>query len=95
MEKKESYILHLGGDPGGQTFSRVHAVLVTDDGRVLLRYKNGDPRITGGRINETDENLEAALKREIAEEISCERWGSWETIPKRFLFFFVKIDNVF
>lgn len=68
----EEYKLFLKKMPEDGKFQRVHAVLVTHDGRVLLRYKNGDARITGGRIDETDADLEAALKREVLEELDCE-----------------------
>lgn len=68
----EEYKLFLKKTPEDGKFQRVHAVLVTHDGRVLLRYKNGEARITGGRIDPGDANLEAALKREVLEEINCE-----------------------
>lgn len=67
----ESYKLHLGKTPVGK-FDRVHAVLVTRDGRVLLRYKNNEARITGGRIDAGDVDLESALCREVMEELNCE-----------------------
>lgn len=66
------YRLVLGEKPENEKFQRVHAVLVTRDGRVLLRYKNGEARVTGGRIDPGDKDLVAALKREILEEINCE-----------------------
>lgn len=62
--------LFLGKVPGGG-FSRVHAILLTKDGRVLLRYKNGEPRVTGGRIDADDQDLESTLRREVLEEINC------------------------
>lgn len=68
----EDYKLFLKKMPEDGKFSRVHAVLLTMDGRVLLRYKNGEPRITGGRLDATDWNLEAALRREVLEELNCE-----------------------
>lgn len=68
----EEYELFLKKVPEDGKFQRVHAVLVTTDGRVLLRYKNGEARITGGRIDEADVDLEAALKREVLEELNCE-----------------------
>lgn len=55
----------------GEKFNRVHAMLLTSDGRVLLRYKNGEPRVTGGRIDAGDQDLESALKREVREELNC------------------------
>lgn len=68
----EDYKLFLKKTPENGEFNRVHAVLLTTDGRVLLRYKNGEPRITGGRLDVTDQSLEAALRREILEELNCE-----------------------
>lgn len=68
----EEYKLFLKKTPEDGKFHRVHAVLVVQDGRILLRYKNGEARITGGRIDASDENLEAALRREVLEEINCE-----------------------
>lgn len=62
--------LYLKKRPEDGKFSRVHAILLTKDGRVLLRYKNGEPRVTGGRFEE-GEDMVAALKREIQEEINC------------------------
>lgn len=64
--------LFLHKTPENKNFERVHAILLTPDGRILLRYKNGEPRVTGGRINADDKSLEAALRREIREEINCE-----------------------
>lgn len=66
------YKLFLKKLPQDGKFSRVHAVLLTKDERVLLRYKNGEPRVTGGRIDEEDKDLEAALRREVLEELNCE-----------------------
>lgn len=63
--------LHLGTTPTDGSFDRVHAILVTADERVLLCYKNGEAGIAGGRIEDADTNLEATLKRELAEEINC------------------------
>lgn len=62
--------LFLKKMPGDEKFSRVHAILLTKDGRVLLRYKNGEPRVTGGRFEEGEDMVEA-LKREVREEINC------------------------
>lgn len=66
------YKLFLKTKPEYGDFSRVHAILLTDDGRMFLRYKNGEARITGGRIDSGDEDLVASLKRELREEINCE-----------------------
>lgn len=71
-EDAERYKLFLKKMPEDEKFQRVHAVLVTTDERVLLRYKNGEARITGGRIDPGDVDLEAALRREVSEEINCE-----------------------
>ena len=68
----EEYKLFLKKTPKDGKFQRVHAVLVAQDGRILLRYKNGEARITGGRIDASDDDLEAALRREVLEEINCE-----------------------
>ncbi len=51
-------------------FNRVHAVLVMPDGRHLVRFKNGEGRITGGHIDPSDGSLEEALARELLEEIN-------------------------
>ncbi len=72
MEQNVDYKLYLDKYPQDEKFNRVHAVLVTHDGRVMLRYKNGEARITGGRIDEADVDLEVALRREILEELNCE-----------------------
>lgn len=53
-------------------FSRVHAILVTGDERILLRIKEGEARVTGGHIEPGDVDVYAALKREVLEEINCE-----------------------
>ena len=68
----EEYKLFLNKTPGDGKFDRAHAILLTHDGRVLLRYKNGEPRITGGHIDLDDVSLEMALRRELLEEINCE-----------------------
>lgn len=50
-------------------------MLVTRDQRVLLRYKNGEARVTGGHL-ENHEDIGTTLKRELLEELNCEidRW---------------------
>ena len=68
----EKYKLFLKKMPEGGEFHRVPAVIVAQDGRILLRYKNGEARITGGRIDVEDKDLEAALRREVMEELDCE-----------------------
>lgn len=64
------YVFHAGKTPENGEFNRVHAFLVTDDQRVLLRYKNSEARVTGGRL-EPNEELVPALEREILEELNC------------------------
>ncbi len=66
------YIFHKGEFPIEDKFDRVHALLVTEDGRVLMRYKNGEARVTGGRLEQDDDDIETALEREVREEINCE-----------------------
>lgn len=68
----EEFILHLAPLPKDQKCERVHALLVTRDGRMLVRYKNGEARNTGGHIDPEDASMEAALRRELKEEINCE-----------------------
>lgn len=68
---KVKFVWHEAEQPEGREFTRVHAVLVMPDGRVLVRYKNGEARITGGRIDPEDVDMESALKREVLEEINC------------------------
>ncbi len=65
------YIFHPDYLPE-EEFSRVHALLVTGDERILMRVKNGEPRITGGHIDPDDVDMYAALGREVLEEINCE-----------------------
>lgn len=68
----EKFILHLEPLPEGQKVDRVHAVLVTDDERVFLRYKDHRVRkVTGGHIDPGDADTKAALERELLEEINC------------------------
>ena len=64
--------LFLGVRPENGKFDRVHAILLTCDGRVLMRYKHGEPRVTGGKIDASDLDLESALCREMLEEVNCE-----------------------
>lgn len=71
MEQNVDYKLYLNKYPQGEKFNRVHAILLTKDGRVLLRYKNGEPRITGGRIDHGEQSLEETLRREVLEELNC------------------------
>lgn len=66
------YKLFLNQYPTDGKFARVHAILLMPDGRVLLRYKGGETRITGGHIDTEDVDLLVALRREIREELNCE-----------------------
>lgn len=70
-----NYRFYANRQPEGGRFDRVHAMLVTRDQRVLLRYKNGEARVTGGRLEE-HEDIEMTLQRELREEVDCEidRW---------------------
>lgn len=67
----ETYQWRASKLPAGRKFTRVHGILVMPDGRFLLRYKNGEARVTGGHIDPEDATIEAALKREVQEEINC------------------------
>ena len=58
--------------PDDLEVTQVHAVLLTRDGRVLLRYKNNEARLVGGKPEKIDDNLEATLRREVLEEANCE-----------------------
>lgn len=58
--------------PQDVEFTRVHAMLVTGDRRVLLRVKNGEARVTGGHIEAGDRDVTEALRREIREELNVE-----------------------
>lgn len=68
----EKFELVLGKKLPEGDFSRVHALLVMPDGRVLARRKRGEARITGGHIGPGDTSLEDALRRELLEELNCE-----------------------
>lgn len=57
---------------GNLEVKQVHAVLLTYDGRVLLRYKNGEARLVGGRPESNDVDWEDTLRREALEEANCE-----------------------
>ncbi len=68
----EKFIWHEENLPKGRKPERVHAVLVTKDGRMLLRYKNGSPlKVTGGHIDPEDIDMCSAVAREVLEEIDC------------------------
>ena len=51
---------------------QVHGILMTPEGRILLRIKNGSYRLTGGHPEPEDANEEATLIRESLEEADCE-----------------------
>lgn len=69
----EEFFWHEEVLPEHMTPTTVHAVIVTKDGRILVRYKNGNVRrVTGGHIESDDEDIKAALKREVLEEINCQ-----------------------
>ena len=62
----EKFIWHEENLPKGRKPERVHAVLVTKDGRMLLRYKNGSPlKVTGGHIDPEDIDMCSAVAREV------------------------------
>lgn len=67
----EEVELVLGQKMADDAFRRVHAILVMPDGRILTRRKRGEVRLTGGHIDPDDVNVEAALRREVLEEINC------------------------
>lgn len=84
-DAKKKYLWHVGKKLEFADYDRVHAFLVTKDERVLLRYKNGEARVTGGRLDPEDVSLEGALCRELAEEINvgidkCDYLGYIEEI---------------
>lgn len=63
------YVWHERSVPRDLSVTQVHGVLLTRDGRVLIRIKNGEARLTGGRP-EKGESWEEALRREAMEEAS-------------------------
>lgn len=67
----EKFDLIVGKHLPENEFSRVHAILVMPDERILVRRKLGEVRVTGGHVDPGDKNLEEALKREILEELNC------------------------
>ena len=66
------YIWHNEAIPRDLRINQVHAVLVTDDGRILLRIKNGDYRLTGGHPEPEDQDADATIRREAREESDVE-----------------------
>jgi ADP-ribose pyrophosphatase YjhB (NUDIX family) len=64
-------------DKGGTMIERVRAVLVTPDGCLLVIRRDRPDRaaywvLPGGHVDPEDQNIEAALSREISEEIAGE-----------------------
>jgi ADP-ribose pyrophosphatase YjhB (NUDIX family) len=64
-------------DQGGTMIERVRAVLVTPDGCLLAIRRDRPDRaaywvLPGGHVDSEDQNIEATLSREIAEEITGE-----------------------
>lgn len=72
MEQDVKYELILNKLPEDLAVKQVHAVLLTRDGRVLLRYKNGEARLVGGKPEDSDNSWEDTLRREALEEANCE-----------------------
>lgn len=68
---EEEFELVSGERLPDSVFKRVHAILVMPDGRVLIRRKHGEARITGGHIEQGDNGIYNALKREVLEELNC------------------------
>lgn len=63
-----TYTFYPESLPAGLRPTSVHAVLVTSDGRVLLRWKCNEACMTGGHIEAGDIDWRAALRREALEE---------------------------
>ncbi|GEM_PF-982863 len=66
------YVWHNEQIPDALVIKQVHAVLVTADGRILLRIKNGSYRLTGGHPEPTDQDYMATIRREALEEADVE-----------------------
>lgn len=62
--------------PDGMVVKQVHGVLLTRDRRILVRFKNGEARLTGGRP-EDGETWNDTLYREALEESNA-RCGEME-----------------
>lgn len=58
--------------PDNLNIKQVQAILLTHDGRVMLRYKNGEARLVGGHPEDGDKDWEDVLRREAIEEANCE-----------------------
>lgn len=68
----EKYIWHEEDFPAEGEVAQIQAVLMTADGRVLVRIKNGEARLSGGTPEIEDTDLEETLRREVLEEASAE-----------------------
>lgn len=68
----ERYIWHEEDFPADGEIAQIQAVLLTVDGRVLARIKNGEARLAGGRPEIEDTSIEETLRREVLEEASAE-----------------------
>lgn len=68
----ERYIWHEEDFPATEEISQIQAVLLTADGRVLTRIKNGEARLSGGRPEIEDTDIEETLRREVLEEANAE-----------------------
>lgn len=68
----ERYIWHEEDFPTEGEIAQIQAVLLTADGRVLTRIKNGEARLTGGRPELEDTSIEETLRREVLEEANAE-----------------------
>lgn len=66
------YIWHNEAIPQELEIKQIHAVLVTADGRILLRIKNGSYRLTGGHPEAADTDANATIRREAQEEADVE-----------------------
>lgn len=68
----ERYIWHEEDFPAEGEVAQIQAVLLTADGRVLVRIKNGEARLSGGKPELDDTSLEETLRREVLEETNAE-----------------------
>ena len=66
------YTWHEEEIPKNLEIKQVHGVLVTDDGRIMVRIKNGSYRLTGGHPEPEDTDPVATMQREAKEEADCE-----------------------
>ena len=69
---KERYIWHEEDFPTDGEIAQIQAVLLTADGRVLTRIKNGEARLSGGTPELEDTDIEETLRREVLEEANAE-----------------------